>query len=668
MLWQTAFEGVGHTQQPSTAEILRAIPKWPSALINVRYSDMPGSPDILEHGKRATKALERCVSDNVDANNRALCAISLHALGDRGALKTLQTALEDWDPDVRFRVVRALGAMPDKSSVKPLIKLYKRKDAGGRVRFAVLRAFANISDRGVVRLLRKELLSKADARKGRRGGDVRPVVFRSLWANRHMMAQGTLVRDVTVALKSDNTALVLAATHAAAELRAPSLAPPLIALMTSPDVEVRNKAVYALGKIGNKTATRALLKHMSLVREARMLNNIAFALERLDKKAFYTAIERLAKHKQAIIRLNAAFVMGDVRDAAGLPLLERALEDSNQMVRSSALVAVGKLGNTNAAQTARAIKVLHRFDNHSDMGFRQNAVYAIDALKPGGDRDLIYRRLFDLPTEHHHRSTVHRSALFLARSDDTRVKAYVLDCYMTQQCNTKQVGNFVAQHADKVYAEKLLLRWTRGATDYGPLLSTLKPRGTIAIARAAYDDAPSWGRASRTSLDVLRDIGDKGSLSAIGARAAKARLIERSHSLIAAAQLGHDSSRRQLVAELDILPVERLPWFVRVVSKLQDKGARAELDKLLAPKQASKAVEVALAASALRLSWFPDKAIFRFIEALASSSSLERHLAERYLKRNTQDRVTALLRRAWAREGRPSTRARLRAILDRRGN
>ena len=41
------------------------------------------------------------------------------------------------------------------------------------------------------------------------------------------------------------------------------------------------------------TATRALLDRLPQVREARMLNNIAFALERLDRTSFFDAIAKL---------------------------------------------------------------------------------------------------------------------------------------------------------------------------------------------------------------------------------------------------------------------------------------------------------------------------------------------------------------------------------------
>jgi hypothetical protein len=74
-----------------------------------------------------------------------------------------------------------------------------------------------------------------------------------------------------------------------------------------------------------------------------------------------------------------------------------------------------------------------------------------------------------------------------------------------------------------------------------------------------------------------------------------------------------------------------------------------------------------MAAAAIRLAWKPDQAVFRFLDALASASGFERDLAEGYLTRARERKVTWLLRRMLAREGREDVRDRLRSILDQRG-
>src|SRR5690349_10178883 len=74
------------TESPVAARkrVLAAMATDPSVLINVTDREMPASPDILNLGKRGTKALERGLSDNVDAGVRSTCAMVLGRLGDRG--------------------------------------------------------------------------------------------------------------------------------------------------------------------------------------------------------------------------------------------------------------------------------------------------------------------------------------------------------------------------------------------------------------------------------------------------------------------------------------------------------------------------------------------------------------------------------------------------------
>jgi HEAT repeat protein len=652
-LYQAQTVREGHAEESESERALRAIPTDPTVLINIQSADMPASPDILALGRKATKALERCLADNIDAGNRRDCAVTLNALGDRSALPTLQAAIEDWDVSVRYEVVRALGAIPDASSVDALIKLYHRKDEQEYVRDAILVAFAHISDQKVVKLLRKELRSRESAE-----------VFAALWANRHMMSRDTLVGDTKTALGSGNDSLVLAATHASAELRSPKLVAALIPLMEHQDEEVRNKAVYALGKIGDKAATKALLAQLPEVRESRMLNNIAFALERLDKDAFYKAMPQIAEHKQAVIRLNAAFVLGDVRHAEGFAMLEKALEDPSDYVRTSAVVAVGKLGATDASQTDAAIASLEPLTSHENLTVREEAIYALHTLSKGQRADLIYTKLFQLPAEKYP-DVVKRAAVALAQSNDQRVKGYTFECLLSGSCGVDEVGVFVVKQADDAMKGRVLLNWARGSMALTPVVSALEPEGTFAIAKSAFDES-RWGETMRASLEVLAELGDAGALPLVNQQTDSSHPWTRIYSLVAAARLGDAGAGPKLVAEIDEMPSEWLPSYVWALSYVEEQAVRDKLDPELEAKQSDARVDVALAAAAVRLDWDPDKGIFRFLDALGSKSSHERSLAERYLLRNRDDKVTWVMRRALAREGRDDVKDRLRTMLDKR--
>ena len=652
------------TRYERRKRVLAQIRTDPTVLINIEYRDMPASPDILNLGKRSTKALERCLSDNVDSNNRASCAVVLQALGDRRALPTLQSALEDWDENVRLRVVLALASMPDGGSVAPLIKLFKRKDESLHVRRTVLKALGSISDKRVVTLLRDQLRAKV----GEDGEDLRDAAYASLWKNRHLMARATLVADTRAALQSDNDSLVLAATHAAAEVRSPRLVPSLIPLMEHQWSEVRNKAVYALGRIGDKKATKALLARLPKVRESRMLNNISFALERLDKDAFYASIKNVIEHKQAVIRLNAAFVLGDVKRPEGLPMLEKALNDSSDYVRTSAIVAVGKLGAASAEQNQQAINSLKPFSRHPNLAVREEAIYALHKLTKGGRNDLIFNELFKIREPRRHGNVVRRAAVELGKSGDKRMSKFLTECLLNRNCGVNQVGDFVRKHGGEVAHARVMLHWARGSTHLSGLVSDIKTDGTLPLAKAALRD--TWRRPqspmTRSALEVLGAVGDPKARELARQRENVQLTWTRVRAQVAQARLGDAEAADRLVLELSDLPVEWLPHYVRLLTKVREDAAHQNLAPKLKEKQKDEDVDIALAAAAVGLSWKPEDAIFRFIEAMGSSKADERRLAEKYLMRNRDKKVTWLMRRALAREGRDDVKDRLRALVEQR--
>lgn len=631
--------------------VLAAMASDASVLINVTDREMPSSPDILNLGKRGTRALERGLSDNVDANIRATCAMVLGSLADRGALRTLQAALDDWEPSVRLQVVHALTAIPDPSSFEPLLKIYRRKDEDTENRLQTLVALGSLSHAKAVTVIRDELRKKPEEGQT----DFRPGALLALWMSRHLVARETLVGDIAAALRSDSDSLVMPATEAAAELRSPRLVQPLIPLMEHPNAGVRNKAVYALGLIGDKTATKALLARLPHVRDARMLNNIAFALERLDRGAFYASIRQVIEHKQAIIRLNAAFVLGDVKRPEGLALLTKALDDPSDYVKTSAIVALGKIG------TEAAIKPLERFVDAPNLSIRQEAIYAIHALSGGKRADLIYTKLFQAKQA----SVKRRAAIELGKVGDTRTRDFLLTCYEQVSCGLGEIEGYLRADKDPSVGGRLLLEWARGREELTDLLSDLRPAGTLPIASSSVDAAlarsDTWMAVN--AIDLVGDLGDKAPRAGLAGKLRDADTWLRLHTAVALARLGDKDADAAVLRELDNLPAEWLPSFAKVMSRIEEPDVRARFTPELVKREAGADVNVALAAAAVRLAWDPEAAFFRFLDALAAPSGQARFLADRYLRREKAKKVTWLMRRALARETRDDTRDRLRDLL-----
>lgn len=649
------------TPERARKRVLSAMKTDATALINVTTRELPASPDILALGRRGTPALVRCLADNTDDGIRRSCATLLGWIGDRAALPALHAALDDWESNVRMTVVWALARIPDPSSIDPLLKLYGRKDESAKMRGEVLAALGAIGHSKAVAALRKELARKPDPKDEEAKEDLRAEAFEALWRSRHVMSRETLIGDVAAALESKKEPLVLAATLAAADLRAPRLTSKLVPLLDHGNAEIRNKAAYALGLIGDKTAEKALLEKLPNVRDGRMLNNLAFALERLDRDGFYGSIRTIVEHKQAIIRLNAAFVLGDVKRPEGLAMLEKALSDPSDLVRTSAAAALGKIGDP------KALPALEKLVDAPNPTLREEAIHAIFGITAGKRADLVHDKLFGSDRD----DVKRRAAIALGRNGDTRVRNYLLACAESRKCKPAQIDRYVHLDKDASVGGRILLDWSRGRQSFAGFVADLRPAGALpivtsaaeaAVAGSAIDDAES-------AIDLVGELGDAGARARLarlqGAPAMHDIWLE-AHTLTALARLGEASAEAALFARMDTVAAVWLPRFAGVMARIKEKEVRDRMTPELVKREKGADQPIALAAAAVHLAWDPEGAIFRLLDGLAAPSVKDRELADRYLARAKDPKVTWLLRRALSREQRADVKDRLRSLLDRR--
>jgi len=689
---------------PSTAAraIIDAVARDPVALVNVSAADMPASPDILFLGKRSTRALERCLADNADAHLRALCAGMLGTLGDRSALPALHAALADWEPEVRVEVVRALGKLPADQSVDPLLALYGRGDEETSVRQAILRTLGAIGSPKAVALLRREL-DKSRKMLATPGGDLRRTALQALWRCRHRVASSVIVDEVTRALApprsndrdvermlvANDAELVRDAIGKASQLRSGRFRDGLIALCASPDDKTQNRAIQALGLLGDPHAVPALLRLLPTARNARLLNNIAFALQRLDDQAFTREIRRMVSHKQAVIRMNAAFVLGDIRQPKALPLLERSLADPSERVQLEAVLALAKLAPAPDAlrllekATAspsegvraiaidgvgtygneRSIPVLEKLLGPPAPGPRDEAIiHAIYRLSRGKRSELVYDRLFrgsDEPARQ-------RAAILLGRAGDARVRDYLIACFETERCRLADVEDFLRGDKDPVLAGHVLWMYLRGREDLADLVGAKRPPGASAAAASGLDVAVTradWPRARRLA-ELLGDLHAETERAHLQAAANAADGWFRIQALVTRCRLGDGAAPAALMRELDSFPIEWLPALVDALHGLREPEARARLAGDLERRQGGREPTIALAAAAARLPWTPDAALPRLLAGLQSSDVVERETAEGYLRHDRTLRVDTLLAARQASERDPDLKVRLRRLID----
>jgi HEAT repeat protein len=690
---------------PASRALIDAAGTDPIALVNVSAADMPASPDILFLGKRSTRALERCLSDNADAHLRALCAGMLGTLGDRSALPALHAALGDWEAEVRREVIRALGKLPADQSVDPLLALYARGDEEVGVRHAILRTLGAIGHSKGVALIRREL-DKSRKELAGPGGDLRRTALQSLWRCRHRVSPGVIVDEVTRALapprgndrviekmlEANDAELTRDAIAKASQLRSGRFMTALIALIFSPDDKTQNRAIQALGLLGDKRAVPALAKLLPTARNARLLNNIAFALQRLDDRAFTHEIQRMVTHKQGVIRMNAAFVLGDIRQPKSLPLLERSLADPSERVQLEAVRAISKL-----APAPEAVRLLEKATASKSAGVRETAIqavahhgnersipllekllgqpgqpdemilHAIYRLSAGKRSDLIYERLFRGDDD----DVRKRAAIVLGKAGDRRVRDYLIACFETDRCGLDDVEAFLRTEKDPVLAGQVLWMWLRGRDDLTDLVGAMRPAGAATLAGNGLDVAVirgEWPHAGRIAT-LLGDLHAEAERPHLQAAANAADGWFRIRALVTRCRLGDGDAATALLRELDNFPIEWLPELVDALHGLREPDARTRLAGDLERRQGGREPTTALAAAATRLPWTPDAALPRLLAGRTAADVVERETAERYLRHDHTPRVEVLLAERQAKERNPELRARLLRLIDvRRGN
>ncbi len=634
------------------ASILKAISTSDSVLINVTHRDLPASPDILNLGRRSSKALVRCATDNVDSEVREFCVSLLGRIGDRSSLLALQGALEAWEPLLRGAAIRALAKIPDPSSAKLLIQILEREDEALSNREGALETLGVLNNAQAIKTLRNALRSPPQGHT-----ELRAPAFRGLWKSRHVVARAALLSDVEYALSATNDgSLLLQGTFAASELRAPELVKALIKLMDNPDTRIRNRAVYALGKIGDKAATKALLAHAPRVRESRMLNNIAFALERLDPAAFYSTAQGLASHKQAQIRMNTAFVLGDVHRPEGVPMLRSALEDPNLMVRLSAIIALGKVD-------AKDIdKLLLRFTKDTNFDLKREAIYSIFRASKMKATDLVYNELYSSKDPNVRMGAVRA----LGRAGDTRVTSDVLTRLEAGKCSLLDAWDLLRASKSSEVPERTLLAWVWGRTDLTDLLRVLKPAGAAPIARAEIRAEIAFNHPWRAvhAIDLAGDLGDAAAVEILRPILTNDHTVLRLHAAAALVRENKLDALPTLLQDIDNLPQSNLGSVVEILARVSESGARAALLPELTKRAASSDVPLAVVGAATWYAWDPEAAFHRMLAGLASPSRQERDGIARYLRIDHRPITTDLLRRALAREGRMSVKDTLRRLLD----
>jgi hypothetical protein len=231
------------------------------------------------------------------------------------------------------------------------------------------------------------------------------------------------------------------------------------------------------------------------------------------------------------------------------------------------------------------------------------------------------------------------------------------------------VAPYLAASTDAAVPGRLLLAWARGRADLTDLVAGKRPPGAAPIAASDVLVSVAHGELRRAgwAIDLVGDLGDASTIPSISPLLASDKTHLRLHGAVALARLPGaktDEAEKKLFEDFDLLPVDWLPAAVRAMSRVKEQPTRARLTPKLLDREKGADVPLAMAAAAIRFEWDPESAVFRMLDALASTRPGERELAEKYLLRARTVLVVPLLRRALARETRDPVRISLRRVLD----
>ncbi len=401
-------EAWGGSTSDRRQEILDRLPSEPDLLINLSPWELPATSDMVQLGRTITPALSNGLINNMDAEARRVCAVVLASTRDPAAQQALLDALEDPDYSVQSQAISALATIEGSKATPYLLELLAKPRVPSWVKDDAVRALGRRGDPAAVKPLMKYFLSTWD-----------PAAQQALWDLRRHLTNGQVNQLVTAPLKARKInqvpySVLSFSVDKAGRLKIRSAAAPLRKLADS-QPSLQNKIIWSLGMIGDRSSVPYLQGLLDKTADARLLNNVLFALDRLgeDTEPF---LAQVLDDRRAYIRFNAAFVAGDLGNEALVDELAARLSDPNDYVRSEVAVALGKIGSKDA------IEALEAASDEENPIVRRDALLALATIDYPTYRGRVIEELVSSDKE----SVRDKAVTFLADRRDPEVVSRVL--------------------------------------------------------------------------------------------------------------------------------------------------------------------------------------------------------------------------------------------------
>ena len=286
-----------------------------------------GPSERVQYKTQVADALQGLLSSDPIARRNA--AITLGRLKDMSAVPELIKVLDDSDVSVRRAAIIALGRIGDIESIEAITAQLEDKDPG--VRMDAITALAGFCSPKASVVIRKHLK------------DPHPVVRQKAAEMLGEIGDISSQEDLIGALSDESESMRICVIDALVKIKATDSLAGLKKIVTHDRVpDVRARAAWAVGEMGDKTGKRVLIEALG-DSSLKVQLAAAGALGMLhDNRGYKLAIEA-AESESPIIRVEAARVLGAVGLEKATSVLEKLTKDPDDRVKKEAERALEKI-------------------------------------------------------------------------------------------------------------------------------------------------------------------------------------------------------------------------------------------------------------------------------------------------------------------------------------
>lgn len=540
-------------------KVLRALKSNDGVLINLSASDLPSTTDMIRLGRPATPAIVNGLVNSMNSSVRAACAAVLTGTRDPRAVDALLDALDDPNESVRHLAITALGQVESGKATDRLLGLLDKPNTSYGIKRAALKSLGRLGDARAV----KPLLAYFERTWDGAAQD-------ALWDLRRQLSDGQLERLVVKPLRAaqrggssaPNHGVLTTAVRLAATLKIERAGPPMRAIFEGHS-GLQNKILNALGRIGDRDAVPFLKGLLDPAAPARVLNNVAFALDRLGEDVSGFLKQSLAD-RRAYIRFNAAFVAGDLKAETVVPELLVALRDPNDYVRSNAAIALGNIASKDA------IAGLQAASQEKNPVVKADALLALARIDYPTYRDRIVREVIG----GRHANSRKKAVAFLTQRRDPQVIGAVLSALNPGHYGDRAAGLALLNSFDTLTDEAATAFLLRAAAaneyeqDAYRLIARFKdPRAGFVVRQWLTQPAGAVEQLLRiagryqdpTTVPLVTPWTDK-----------KRSLSAQLHAAFALSQISQDAAAGQtLVGAIESLPLHLKRTAARLLTEVE---------------------------------------------------------------------------------------------------